>query len=299
MQSIVQIIDNCSIKIIYKSLYYFKKAKDNIQFNEKGEKVKKLFKKVLSIVLTISILSIGYIDAYARNGLDKNYGKYQEAEGKECTINIMGTNVRSLNAPYGKAISMPNYVFMSITPQSTSYKITVYNFGVDRVDSVKIKCTVKKNSGGLYASKQHTFTNVKVGSTSWTWKLKKGETVQETITVTGTARDGKYSKAFSGSTVRYNFAGGKYGTMKAYDGQRHHMPSNSVSPLSAYSGPCVRMITADHKKTASYGNSNAAKAFRKKEKEKIAKNLFLEAQQLGISDVLARLQLAAKAICAA
>lgn len=85
--------------------------------------------------------------------------------------------------------------------------------------------------------------------------MKKGETVQETIIVTCTARDGKDSKAFSGSTVRYNFAGGKYGTMKAYDGQRHHMPSNS------------------------------AKAFRKKEKEKIAKNRFLEAQQLGISDV--------------
>lgn len=63
------------------------------------------------------------------------------------------------------------------------------------------------------------------------------------------------------------------------------MPSNSVSPLSAYSGPCVRMITADHKKTASYGNSTSAKAFRKKEKEKIYKNEFLAAQQLGVLDV--------------
>lgn len=247
--------------------------------------MKKLFKRVLSIILTISILSIGCIDSYAANGLDKNYGKYQEVEGKECTIDIMGTNARSLNAHFGKSISVPNYVFMSITPQSASYKITVYNIGVDKVDSVKIKCTVKKNSGGIYASQQHTFKNVKVGSTSWTWNLKKGETVQETITVSGTARDGKYSKAFSGSTVRYNFAGGKYGTMKSYDGQRHHMPSNSVSPLSTYNEPCVRMITADHKKTASYGNSKSAQAFRKKEKEKIAKNRFLEAQQLSVSDL--------------
>ncbi len=247
--------------------------------------MKKLSKRILSIVLTITILSIGYMDVYASNGLDKNYGKYQETEGKECTIKIMGTNTRSLKVSYGKMLSLPNYVFMSITPQTTSYKITVYNLGVDRVDSVKIKCTVKKNSGGLYASKQHTFKNVKVGSTSWTWNLKKGETVQETITVTGTAKDGKDSSAFSGSTVRYNFAGGKYGTMKAYDGQKHHMPSNSVSPLSTYSGPCVRMITADHKRTASYGNSKTAKDFRKKEKEKIAKNRFLEAQKLGISDV--------------
>lgn len=45
------------------------------------------------------------------------------------------------------------------------------------------------------------------------------------------------------------------------------------------------MIKADHKRTASNGNSNSAKEFRKKEKEKVDKGYFLAAQNLGIKDV--------------
>ncbi len=129
-----------------------------------------------------------------------------------------------------------------------------------------------KNSGSLLTSTSKTFKNVKQGNTTWTWKLAKGETVQEKIKVSGTAKDGKDSISFTGSTVRYNFAGGKYGTMKAYDGQRHHMPSKNVSPLSAYNGPAVRMIASEHRKTASYGSSNAAKEFRNKEKKRFIRN---------------------------
>lgn len=130
--------------------------------------------------------------------------------------------------------------------------------------------------------------NLKPGSTVWTWNLAKGATVQETIKISGIAKDGNDVINFSGSTVRYNFAGGKYGTMKAYDGQKHHMPSKSVSPLSAYSGPAVRMITSEHKKTASYGNSKSAIQFREKEEAKIKSGQFLGAQKLGISDMQAK-----------
>ena len=63
------------------------------------------------------------------------------------------------------------------------------------------------------------------------------------------------------------------------------MPSKNVSPLSAYNGPAVRMIASEHRKTASYGSSNAAKEFRNKEKKKINKGEFLGAQALGISDL--------------
>ncbi len=183
------------------------------------------------------------------------------------------------------AFSLPNWVYMSIKPQASSYKITVYNVGIDAVDKIPITCKVYKNSGALIASSTHTFKNVLPGAESWTWKLSKGETVQESIKVTGKCIDGHEQKSFSGSTVRYNFAGGKYGTMSAYDGQRHHMPSNSVNGLSTYSGPCLRMITSEHKKTASYGNSASAQAFRKKEKKKVDDGKFLAAQKLGINDI--------------
>lgn len=42
-----------------------------------------------------------------------------------------------------------------------------------------MNCKVYKNSGDLYATKEKTLRNIKIGKTTYTWKLKKGETVQE------------------------------------------------------------------------------------------------------------------------
>lgn len=221
-------------------------------------------------------------------------GKYPEIEGEDLVIQLnMDTgeekevdNVPSYNSVRRLSrFALPNIVFIAITPKASSYKITVTNIGIDAIDSVKLVCKTYKNSGPYLAGKTKTLRNVKPGNTKWTWRIAKGETVQEQIVVTGTARDGKDKVSFGGSTVRYNFAGGKYGTMKAYDGERHHMPSKSVSPLTSYSGPVVRMIKSEHAKTASYGKFASAKKFRAKEKAKIKAGKFLEAQQLGISDV--------------
>lgn len=68
--------------------------------------------------------------------------------------------------------------------------------------------------------------------------------------------------------------------MQALDGQRHHMPSKSVSPLSAYNGPCIRMRTADHRLTASYGSGSSAVDFRNRESSLISGGKFLGAQKL-------------------
>lgn len=223
--------------------------------------------------------------------------EYPEIEGEEVVlkINMDNANQRKVTAASmndfeenNSRASIPNYVFVTITPQSSSYKITITNLGVDKIDSVKLVCKIYKNSGAFITSKTKTFTNVKPGNKSWTWNIAKGATVQETIKVSGTARDGKDVISFRGSTVRYNFVGGKYGSIAPYDGQRHHMPSDSVSPLSTYSGPAIRMITSDHKNTASYGSSLSAKNFRAKEKAKIKAGEFLGAQKLGISNLQSR-----------
>lgn len=245
--------------------------------------MKKILKKIVAIVFALSVLLTTNSSFVYAAELDSNYGKYTEIEGEECKIDILSPN--SINGKKYSSKSLKNYVFMSITPQSASYKITITNIGIDTVDSVKIKCVVRKNSDALYASTTKTFTHVKPGFTTWTWNLKKGDTVQEKITVSGTARDGKDSSSFSSSTVRYNFAGGKYGTMKSYDGQKHHMSSDSVNGLTTYVGPCIRMITSEHRKTASFGNSTSAKKFREKEKKKVNDGKFLAAQQLGVTDV--------------
>lgn len=245
--------------------------------------MKEILKKLVAVVLGLSVLLTTRSSFVYAAELDSNYGKYVEVEGEECRIDILGS--KSINGVKNTTSSLPNYVFGVITPQTSGYKITITNVGVDKIKSVKIKCVVTKNSGELYASTTKTFSNLKPGVTKWTWKLKKGNTVQEKITISGIARDGKDSIPFYDSTVRYNFAGGKYGTMKSYDGQKHHMPSDSVNGLTTYMGPCIRMITSEHKKTASYGNSSSAKKFREKEKKKVNEGKFLAAQQLGVTDI--------------
>jgi hypothetical protein len=55
---------------------------------------------------------------------------------------------------------------------------------------------------------------------------------------------------------------------------RHHIPAKSVSPLSKNEGPAIRMEPSDHAKTASYGPSKSAKAYRAKQGELIKKGKF-------------------------
>lgn len=180
---------------------------------------------------------------------------------------------------------LPNNIICAITPKAASYEIMFYNDGWDAIDLIDFKLTVKKDNGTVYATYSSTLRNVKVGATTVTWNLAKGS-VQETITLSGTASDGGQTIILnSGSTQRYNFVGGKYGAISALDGERHHMPSNAVSPLTAYYGPCIRMTRSDHAKTASYGHSTISSAFQAAERALIDKGYFLGAQKLGIQNV--------------
>lgn len=259
------------------------------------KKINKILSATLIAVLCLSLLPN---NTYASEALSTEVvdfcDEYPEVEGEELLLALnfdtgdvteIDTTSEENEAVPALARAIPNYVTIAITPNATNYKITVTNLGIDQIDSVSLSCKIYKNSGAFMKSTTKTLKKLKPGNTSWTWYTSKGATVQEKIVVSGTAKDGKDSISFSGSTVRYNFAGGKYGSMAAYDGQRHHMPSNDVSPLSTYKGPAIRMITDDHKKTASWGNSSSAKTFRGKEATKIKNGEFLGAQQLGISDV--------------
>lgn len=248
-------------------------------------------KKILSIFTIFSIivsssLFQNTVEVQAAE-LDPDFGNYAEIEGESTTIKLSIDNgdISSSAGNNARAISIPNYIIVSITPKASSYSITVYNIGIDTVDSITLKANVTRNNGTFLKKNSKTFYNVKPGSKTWTWNTKKGDTVQEHITVKASAVDGSSKISASGSTVRYNFAGGKYGTMKAYDGHRHHMPSKSVDGLSDYMGAAIRMIAAEHKNTASYGNTPSAKSFRAKERDLVQQGKFLQAQQLGINDI--------------
>ncbi|SHM65320.1 hypothetical protein [Gracilibacillus kekensis] len=80
-------------------------------------------------------------------------------------------------------------------------------------------------------------------------------------------------------------SGGAYKDVPSNGGEVHHMPANSVSPLSRGNGPGVRMETIDHRQTASWGNSREARAYRAQQKSLIEQGKFNEAQNMDIIDL--------------
>jgi hypothetical protein len=90
--------------------------------------------------------------------------------------------------------------------------------------------------------------------------------------------------------------GGGYGTVRGQleEGNVHHMPAKSVSPLSKNygrndrfedPGPTIWMRTEDHKRTASNGRSTLAKEYRDKQYELIQKGRFKEAFQMDVDNI--------------
>lgn len=63
------------------------------------------------------------------------------------------------------------------------------------------------------------------------------------------------------------------------------MPADSVSPFSKDAGSSIQMGTANHKNTASWGNSLAAQEYRAKQAFLIENGMFKEAIQMDIDDI--------------
>ena len=80
--------------------------------------------------------------------------------------------------------------------------------------------------------------------------------------------------------------GGAHRNVRGTPGnESHHMPADSVSPISKNRGPAVSMLKEDHRQTASWGNSKGARAYREKQRGLIQEGGFREAQQMDIDDI--------------
>ena len=84
--------------------------------------------------------------------------------------------------------------------------------------------------------------------------------------------------------------GGSYGELRKITAgssvfEIHHMPADSVSPLSHWKGTCIIMYKKDHVKTSSYGNKKKASVYRQKQRELIKKGQFLEAEWMDINEI--------------
>lgn len=88
--------------------------------------------------------------------------------------------------------------------------------------------------------------------------------------------------------------GGTYGELKdAWRGELekepphevHHMPANDINGLNVNDGPAIVMDKADHRQTASCGNSLEAREYRAKQEALIKEGKFEEAMQMDIDDI--------------
>ena len=99
--------------------------------------------------------------------------------------------------------------------------------------------------------------------------------------------------------------GGSYNSMaSAYGGERHHCPAkdgyvkttvNSYNSsgavngtVTAGTGPCVLITTADHQKTASWGSSTASVNYRAQQLSLLKQGKYGNAQTMDINDLQAK-----------
>ena len=96
------------------------------------------------------------------------------------------------------------------------------------------------------------------------WDISPGGVIQDYIqnTVEGRPFAAIFAAAtfavpearVEGAAERGLFRGGAYGQLERVEGfERHHLPADSVSPLSTYGGPAIQMERTDHILTSSHG----------------------------------------------
>lgn len=233
--------------------------------------MKRNLKAFLSLLMIVLLVCSG-ISIYASSHTSKDL-----VEGESVTIRVNSDS---------EAKYIPNNVLVMITPYSTYYEIMISNDGIDYIDTLTLNMKLYDNvNGSLIDSNSKTFTKVKTGTTIYDWNKRKSNTVEEKIVVTLTGSDGGQSFTGAGSTVRWNFVGGAYGRISSYGGQVHHCPADSVNGITTYSGPAIRMLTADHKQTASYGRFASAQKYRAEQARLIAAGKFDKAMQMDIDDI--------------
>ncbi|HET9334861.1 MAG TPA: hypothetical protein VFO12_00475 [Sphingomicrobium sp.] len=83
------------------------------------------------------------------------------------------------------------------------------------------------------------------------------------------------------------FQGGAYGRLSAGPGiERHHLPADSVTPFTRYSGPAIQMDRADHLLTSSHGSRGLEGAlYRSEIKQLIEGGRMRDAMAIEIRDV--------------
>ncbi len=198
----------------------------------------------------------------------------KSAKGEASTMALAAINVQTVVSCYDTKI------VVQVTPYGLPAGVTTFTGKIIINDAI----------GGTKVSEISfpSMTLKPYTTSTYTYNKAVSSTVQETVKLDAELRlNGAWTNDVDASLPRYNFVGGKYGTMAALNGQRHHCPAKSVLPsnITEYSGPAIRMLTADHQKTLSYKSSQAAIDYRAKQKNLISQGKLLAAIKMDIDDV--------------
>lgn len=154
------------------------------------------------------------------------------------------------------------YLYYSVTSSSFSVKAALIDSDnpLDNVSGTITRYYLNGTSWSKKDDKDFTKTAVKNG-TVYTWYVSKWgvkEKFEYDITVTDNGGVHNYDNNNEDNFTRYNFEAKPYNSFTANGGQRHHfIPATSLrnNGFDSNTAYCIRMMTADHRKTGSYGSS--------------------------------------------
>lgn len=80
--------------------------------------------------------------------------------------------------------------------------------------------------------------------------------------------------------------GGLFKEVESQEGyERHHMPARSVTGRHPDCTPAIRMETADHRDTASWGSGTEPQAYRKEQERLVKAGRFADAFEMDVQDI--------------
>ena len=194
-------------------------------------------------------------------------------------LNVNDQNLRSItltvNAPSGSILPITSFDGF----------INVYNYYGTCVSSTHV-----------WASMFYSY--------SWPLTVPISSTVKEDVMLQGATLSQNFSNYVVPDMVasRYNQIGGAYNSiLSAMGGERHHCfasevySSVMVTKYNSYHSflgyvtstyaPCILMTSEDHQRTASWGSSYAAQAYRSQQLALVQQGKYLAAMQMDINDI--------------
>ena len=154
----------------------------------------------------------------------------------------------------------------SVTGSSFTVRATMIDAD-NPLDKISGEITLYQMSGTSWnkkTTKSFSKTNVRNG-VIYTWSVKKWavkEKFEYDITVTDNGLTEQFDNKNENNYYRYNFVAGAFDDITPNGGERHHFVSQSALSENGYSTKTaysIRMMTADHRNTGSYGNQNYVK----------------------------------------